>query len=362
MRNTKLGAALLFAVSVAASTLVARAGAQNPATPAWSFAVSGDSRDCGDIVMPAIAADVLQRQARFYWHLGDLRMTQDFDEDMAHQPERAKRPMTIVGYENQAWNDFIENQIGPFGALPVFLGIGNHETYWPKTREMFLLQFADWLETPVLQRQRLADNPRDHVLRAYYHWIDGPVDFIYLDNATADQFDSRQMAWLRGVLDRARANPAVKSLVVGMHEALPDSISASHGMNESAIGIDSGRKVYAQLLDAQNASKKNVYVLASHSHFYMDGIFNTEYWRTHGGVLPGWIVGTAGAPRYTLPPTWKDAKAAETNVYGYLLGAVQADGSVKFDFQRITESHVPAAIVARYKSEFVHWCFAENHE
>jgi hypothetical protein len=105
-----------------------------------------------------------------------------------------------------------------------------------------------------------------------------------------------------------------------------------------------------------------VYVLASHSHFYMDGIFNTEAWRTHGGVLPGWIVGTAGAPRYTLPPNWKDAKAAETNVYGYLLGTVQPDGSVKFDFQRITESHVPVAIVARYKSEFVHWCFAENHE
>ena len=168
------------------------------------------------------------------------------------------------------------------------------------------------------------------------------------------------MTWLRGVLDRARANPAIKSLVVGMHEALPDSISQSHSMNESAIGADSGRRVYAQLLDIESTAKKNVYVLASHSHFYMEGVYNTEAWRTRGGVLPGWIVGTAGAPRYALPPNWKDAKAAETNVYGYLLGTVQPDGSVKFDFQHIVESQVPAAVVERYKSEFVHWCFAEN--
>ena len=152
----------------------------------------------------------------------------------------------------------------------------------------------------------------------------------------------------------------LQSLVVGMHEALPDSISQSHSMNESAIGADSGRRVYAQLLDIESTAKKNVYVLASHSHFYMEGVYNTEAWRTRGGVLPGWIVGTAGAPRYALPPNWKDAKAAETNVYGYLLGTVQPDGSVKFDFQHIVESQVPAAVVERYKSEFVHWCFAEN--
>ncbi len=361
MRNLKLGAALLLIVCASALALVARPGAQS-ASAAWSFAVSGDSRNCGDIVMPAIAADVVKRQAQFYWHLGDLRKTQDFDEDMMHQPEHLQRPMTIVEYENLAWRDFIDNQIGPFGTLPVYVGIGNHETYWPKTREMFLLQFADWLELPVLQRQRLADNPRDHVLRAYFHWIQGPVDFIYLDNATAEQFDSAQLAWLRGVLERARANPAIKSIVVGMHKALPDSISAGHSMNESPAGTETGRTVYRQLLDVQNGANKHVYVLASHSHFYLDGIFNTEWWRTHGGVLPGWIVGTAGALRYALPPDWKDAKQAETNVYGYLLGTVATDGSVKFEFHRVAETDVPAALVSRYKAEFVHWCFAENHQ
>ena len=41
---------------------------------AWYFAVSGDSRNCGDVVMPGIAAGVIQSGAIFYWHLGDLRI------------------------------------------------------------------------------------------------------------------------------------------------------------------------------------------------------------------------------------------------------------------------------------------------
>src|ERR1051326_7508089 len=40
----------------------------------WRFIVSGDSRNCGDVVVPAIAADSAQRyRPSFYWHLGDLR-------------------------------------------------------------------------------------------------------------------------------------------------------------------------------------------------------------------------------------------------------------------------------------------------
>jgi hypothetical protein len=65
------------------------------------------------------------------------------------------------------------------------------------------------------------------------------------------------------------------------------------------VGEYSGHQVYGWQLGFKQRSKKPVYVLASHSHFYMEGIFNTEYWRAHGGVLPGWIVGTAGAERYT---------------------------------------------------------------
>jgi hypothetical protein len=360
MRSTVPMAAGILAVLVAAITFVCAgptwAQAEN-ATP-WRFAVSGDSRDCGDVVMPAIAAGVLARKASFYWHLGDFRKSSDFDEDMQHEPEHIAKPMSIAQYETIEWNDFIENQIAPFGALPVFLGIGNHELVPPHTRDMYMEQFADWLDKPVVRDQRLKDG--DHMLKTYYHWVQDGIDFITLDNGSFDQFDAAQVKWVEAVLQRDEADPAIRTVVVGMHRALPDSISAGHSMNESAQGTDSGRQVYKDLLAAREEAHKRVYVLASHSHYYMADIFETAYWKQNGGVLPGWIVGTAGAQRYPLPPNWKDAQAAETNVYGFVTGAVQANAEIQFEFHRLEETDIPPAVVRRFTPEFVHWCFAEN--
>lgn len=326
------------------------------------FAVSGDSRNCGDVVMPAIAAGVKARDAQFYWHLGDFRALYNFDEDMLHQPEHIAMPMSISAYQQIVWDDFIKNQVVPFGSMPVFLGIGNHEIVPPHTREQYLIQFADWLDKPSLLRQRLADDSDDHRLKSYYHWIMQGVDFITLDNATDDQFDDAQVHWLQSVLQTDALKPMVTTIVVGMHEALPESISKGHSMNQTPQGTESGRRVYLDLLKVQNDAHKHVYVIATHSHFFMDGTFNTEYWRKNGGVLPGWIVGTAGAVRYNLPPEAKDARAAETNVYGFLLGTVKEGGEIEFTFQRVNESDVPASVVKRYKQEFVHWCFANNSQ
>ncbi len=310
--------------------------------------------------MPGIAAKVLEKKAAFYWHLGDFRKIYDFDEDMQHSPEHRAKPMSIIEYENTAWDDFLRRQIAPFGKLPVFLGIGNHETIPPKTRQEYLAQFADWLGAPVLRALRLQDDPDDHLLKAYYHWVEAGVDFINLDNASAEQFESAQVEWFEGVLARDAINPAIRAIVVGMHAALPDSISAGHSMNESPAGTESGRRVYRDLLKVRNEAKKHVYVLASHSHFFMDGVFNTESWRTNGGVLPGWIIGTAGAVRYPLPPAAGEAKLARTNVYGYLLGTARPDGEIRFEFQPLEEKDIPAPVTERYTQEFVHWCFAEN--
>ena len=327
---------------------------------AWYFAVSGDSRNCGDVVMPAIAAGVIQSGASFYWHLGDFRAIYEFDEDMQHQSEHLAKPMDIADYEQSAWDDFIRNQLTPFGTLPVFLGIGNHETIPPKNRDQYIIQFGDWLNSPALRAQRLSDDSFAHKLTTYYHWIQNGVDFINLDNSTPDQFDSAQMKWFEKTLQAAESNPQVRTVVVGMHEALPQSISANHSMDQSANGVESGRHVYRNLLKAQDEAHKHVYVLASHSHYFMDGIFNTDYWRANGGVLPGWIIGTAGAVRYALPKESSDAHAAETNVYGFLLAQAKPSGEIEFTFKRLQESDVPATVVDRYRPEFVHWCFAEN--
>src|SRR5580704_16739750 len=108
----------------------------------WKFAISGDSRNCGDIVMPAIAAGVRGDGAAFYWHLGDYRAMSNFDEDY----RRTHPQSSITKYFSDAWPDFIQHQVVPFGDLLVFLEIGNHELVPPKTRDQYIAQFADWLD------------------------------------------------------------------------------------------------------------------------------------------------------------------------------------------------------------------------
>src|SRR5713226_7274035 len=288
----------------------------------WTFAVSGDSRNCGDVVMPAVAADAIKHNVAFYWHLGDLRKISAPDQDFLQETAVADKPTDLADYENRAWSDFTENQIKPWGDVPFFLGIGNHETTPPKSREAFVHQFREYLDRPELKKQSLKDNPKAMQPRNYFQWT------------------------------RDRKDNAIRTIVVGMHEALPESISANHSMNEYPSGIETGRRVYAMLLKMQNDAHKTVYVLSSHSHYFMEGIFNTPYWKANGGVLPGWIVGTAGAERYRLPPAAGDAKAAKTDVYGYLIGTVnpagEPRGTIKFKFEEFTEHNIPEDVVQRF--------------
>ncbi|HEY4592092.1 MAG TPA: hypothetical protein VIJ61_06770, partial [Thermoanaerobaculia bacterium] len=106
----------------------------------WYFAVSGDSRDCGDLIVPKIAraiADDRDHPAAFYWHLGDFRRMYGPDCDVVKRthpdwdckkrPEDQLGPEEMNHYLDTAWDDFIERQVRPFAPIPVYLGIGNHE-------------------------------------------------------------------------------------------------------------------------------------------------------------------------------------------------------------------------------------------
>jgi hypothetical protein len=375
-----------------------------PKEGTWRFIVSGDSRNCGDVVMPAIAAHSLERyQPSFYWHLGDLRAIYKVDEDMAYAEIANGHYLVCENYVKRAWPDFIEHEIAPFGSTPFYLGIGNHEVIPPKgySKEIpesvqprinsakFTAQFADWLMSPAIKEQRLKDKDCDNppatssakpgqstsatqeclvLPRNYYHWIQRGVDFIYLDNAS-NVFGGDQIKWLQDRLDSARKNDDVRSIVVGMHEALPKSISSDHAMCDDTkksdknypLSCKDGEDVYQALLRFQEARPaKPVYVLASHSHFYMQGIFNA---RPEPERLPGWIVGTAGAVRYELPKD-KTAKPddARTNVYGYLLATVDQNGKIDFKFQEVKEADVPSRTQQQYPATLVNWCFAHNSQ
>jgi hypothetical protein len=359
-----------FAILLIGLTAGLTAEETEPGT--WQFAASGDSRNCGDVVMPAIAQSVLGHHAEFYWHLGDFRAINRLDEDFSQRAVaglRAENPfvpsdillsrLSLDDYFKGAWPDFIHSQIDPFGRLPVFLGIGNHDTIPPMSREAWVKQFSPWLDQSA---PKGPDPDASSTPRSYYQWKMHGVDFITLDNAGNDQFDAGQMKWLRAAIAADDSDSSVKAIVTGMHKALPDSISYGHGMNESPDGTSSGREAYNLLLDARDHHGKKVYVLASHSHYFMQNIFNTVCWRKNGGVLPGWIVGTAGAQRYRLPEDISGADFAVTDVYGYLLATVHSDGTIDFRFQQADQNSVPADVVKEYSAEFVNWCFSENRD
>ena len=355
---------LLFVPLIA---VIAFAQVEAPTSPppqgSWRFIVSGDSRNCGDIVVPAIAAQSSLFTPSFYWHLGDLRAIYKIDEDIAFSRANEGSRMSCETYHRMAWKDFAANQIGAFGNLPVYLGIGNHETIPPKNEEAFQREFADWLDQPTLRHQRELDKEPTQP-EAYYHWIQGGVDFIYLDNAS-DCFSDAQMNWFRHRLAAAKADADVKSIVVGMHEALPGSFSKSHAMGDKEdepLSLKTGSEAYAALLEFRKA--KPVYVLASHSHFFMENIYSTAELAAKGGdPLPGWIVGTAGAVRYPLPnPKPADPAKSQTDTYGYLLGAVSSNGKIQFSYHEISQADVPQYVWARYPTNAVLWCFEHNSQ
>lgn len=348
-----------------------------PAT--WTFAISGDSRNYGDVIVPAIAADVAQYAPEFFWHLGDFRWNTTIDEDM----DCNNMLKTPVGSEcslsqnlrarTKVWQDFEASQVESF-TVPVVLGIGNHEMVGHWSEADFRQTFRCWLAAPVLQKQR-AEDDKSGVRKAslpntYYHWQLGPVDFINLDNAGNrwtghdPAFGTEQRTWLMDVLKHDAADPGVKSLVIGMHAALPDSLSPGHSMCESPEGRKTGRLVYDALWNFQNATHKSVYVFASHSHYYLADIYNTP--AHQGRVLQGWIIGTAGARRYKLPPGTKGSANARERTYGYLLATVnpdgKRDGTIGFKFQMIEKKHLPATVKARYTSRFIDECFADNFD
>jgi hypothetical protein len=342
-----LSVTLLLAVSVRAQT---------PPT-SWTFAVSGDSRNCGDLVMPAIASKVKAENDRFYWHLGDFRWISSIDQDMLAMLPPGSR-LSKSDYYRQAWDDFLEHQLASFAPLPVFLGRGNHETVKPMTRAGYIAKFSSYLSAPEIEAQRKADGD-DGTIEPWYHLQRDGVDFITLDNASKDEFSEQQLRWLRSVLDRDLASgSSIRTIVAGMHEALPRSSSSDHGMDDWDLGVRTGELVYNWLFDAQTAGK-HVYILASHSHFYSPNVFDTPYWKQHSNhVVPGIIIGSAGAHRYRLPATAD--KASKTHIYGYLQGTVKADGSIDFALHELSEADLVASKWPNAPLDAIHECFVHN--
>ena len=230
--RTSLAFPLLFASPLALAPVPSAAK-----SAPWTFAVSGDSRNCGDFVMPAIASKVKAEKDAFYWHLGDFRWMSQPDEDLkSMQP--GGRQLSKADYQPRAWDDFLTYQMASFGSFPVFLGRGNHETVAPMTREGYVAKFSGFLNRPEILAQRQADQNPGANAQPWYHWTRNGVDFITLDNSSKNEFTDAQLQWLRAVLDRDLApGSKVKTIVAGMHEALPHSTGSNHAMDDWDLGL-----------------------------------------------------------------------------------------------------------------------------
>lgn len=353
-RNPRIGLiplAFLIIASCACLKVPARSGT-------WTFAVSGDSRNCGDFVMPAIAEKVKSEGDAFYWHLGDFRWMAEPDQDLIAM-DHAQNPFLTQDYHKIAWDDFLKHQLASFGSLPVFLGRGNHENVPPMTREGYVLKFTNYLDRPEIEAQRVKDGTAASPIGPWYHWTEGGVDFITLDNSSKDEFSDAQLQWLRGVLNRdLEPNSGIRAIVAGMHEALPHSTGSEHAMDDWDRGRQTGEQVYGWFHDAQTAGK-HVYLIASHSHYYSPDIYNTPYWAAHPGTpVPGLIIGSAGARRYKLPPTAH--AGAKTHIYGFMRGVVNKDGTIDFTLHELSEKDMDRARWPNAPLEAIHECYVDN--
>jgi hypothetical protein len=348
-----------LAASAWVAFAVTSSAAQGPDST-WSFAVSGDSRNCGDFVMPAIAAKVKAENDAFYWHLGDFRRMSEPDEDLlAMQPAGAQ--LSKPEYQQRAWDDFLSHQIASFASFPVFLGRGNHDAVAPMTREGYTVKFSSLLDRPEIAAQRKADGDEGAPIGPWYHWVHQGVDFITLDNATHDELSDAQLHWLRNVLDRdLDPKSGIHTIIAGMHEALPHSTGSEHAMDDWERGLRTGELVYTWFYDAQ-AAGKHVYLIASHSHYYSPNIFNTGYWKERTKkVVPGWIIGGAGARRYQLPRHAEPG--AKSNIYGYLRGTVHADGTIDFALQELSEGDLEQARWPNAPVSAIRDCYDHNRD
>ncbi len=345
-------------------------GKSAQATAGFSFTVAGASADCGHLIMPAIAKAAHDEKAKFHWHLGDMRSVSKADVDFMFeryfQTPDSTNP-TLADYQELLMSSIKERQLEPFRVqgVPLMITLGGRDDRRPLSRLGFRVVLRDMYSQPLLSDQRRvdgqADNPKD-IPSSYYHWRVKSVDFISLDNATDVAFDRKQLKWLDGVLLKDMVDSSVRTVVVGATAGLPHSAVPDQSMCLTKAGTSSGERVYKALAQLIKAGKR-VYVLSSHAHYYRAGIYDTEYWRDpqNGGVvIPGYVVGTAGAGRMMLAKDMESDTQARSGVYGYLKGTVNADGAINFSFHELDNKALQSIETQNFESGLAAYCLNDN--
>jgi 3',5'-cyclic AMP phosphodiesterase CpdA len=220
--------------------------------------IGGDSRDDAAHVLPWAFREARARGATAFFFLGDMELTPQLDEHF-----RSALPL-----------------LGPVAFYPA---LGNHEVKWfgfasighDAAESAFKSRFLDTPLTPIH-----TSIPNKVV---YGVTLAGGVHFVALDNVSQAGFGKDQLAWLDADLARARQDPAVKHIIVGMHKPLAKNGVTNHAMDADGAGAVADSDAAIATMAKYGVSL----IVASHVHAF-------AAFKTSG--IPTYISGGLGAP------------------------------------------------------------------
>lgn len=343
-------ALLLGGVSAASGVALSDQPPPRTTERPWTFTVSGASSDCGNLVMPAIARAARDLGARFHWHLGGFRRVQNIDTDFLfeHQFQQPTAVPTFGDYRQLLLSDVIEHQVAAFRDVPLYVTLGGTDDERPSSRLQYRVALRKQLTNPAITQRRAVEASgkvdTGALPPSYYHWREGVVDFLSVDDAGAGVIDARQLRWLDEVIARAGDDTQVRTVVVGLHAPLPYSRVPGSAMCATSEGVRSGEHLYRALVALQDRGK-HVYIVSAQGHYVLSDLYETGHWIHDGDapkILPGWNAGTAGAEKEPLPEGIATGPSARSGDYGVLVGTVAPDGTIDFVFHEVTPDALTA--------------------
>ena len=222
------------------------------------YIIGGDSRDDRAHVLPWAFDQAQTRGAAAFFFLGDMELTPQLDDHF-------RRALPLLG--SVAFYPVLGNhEVRFFGAVPLARD---------EAERAFRNRFLDTPGTPV------HSSIENKVV--YAVTLVGGVHFVALDNVSQRGFGADQLAWLAQDLEQARASPAVRFIIVGMHKPLAHNPVTTHSMGDDGAAAIADSDAALALMVKHSVSL----VVASHVHGF------AAY---DSAGIPSYITGGLGAP------------------------------------------------------------------
>ena len=131
------------------------------AAATWTFAVSGDSRNCGDVVMPAIAADATSTTSLSTGTLETCVRSPRPDQDFLQESESRRTSLPISPTMSTTPGTTSSKTRSNPGAMCLsFSASATTKPHVRKPERRLWLRFTIILDRPEMQEQRLKDDPK----------------------------------------------------------------------------------------------------------------------------------------------------------------------------------------------------------